>query len=71
VSQTFHVMAKPSEQTKRTTIVLPAAIYDALGDWADEEGRATANLAAFLIEQAVRIKYSGKFPPKVRRVEND
>lgn len=69
VSQPFDGMAKPSEQTKRTTIVLPAAIYDALGAWADEEGRPTANLAAFLVEQAVRIKYPDEFPPKVRRVD--
>lgn len=64
-------MAKPSEVTKRTTITLPAAIYDALEQWADEEGRPTANLAAFLVEQSVRIKYPEQFPPKIKRVEGD
>jgi hypothetical protein len=64
-------MAKPSEITKRTTITLPAAVFDALEEWADHEGRPTANLAAYLIEQSVRIKYPDKFPPKIQRVDGD
>lgn len=62
-------MAKYSEITKRTTITLPAAIFEAMERWADEEGRPTANLAAYLIEQSIRIKYPEKFPPKIQRVE--
>jgi len=53
--------------TKRTTIVLPDAIYEDLLDWAKEEGRPTANLVAFLVEQAIRLKYPEKYPsPKTK-----
>lgn len=48
--------------TKRTTIVLPDAIYEDLQDWAKEEGRPTANLVAFLVESAIRFKYPEKYP---------
>jgi predicted DNA-binding protein len=67
----FDSMGKYSEVTKRTTITLPAAIYESLEEWADEEGRPTANLAAYLIEQSIRIKYSERFPPRIKRVEGD
>lgn len=62
-------MAKPSEVTKRTTISLPASVFEAMEEWADSEGRPTANLAAYLIEQSVRIKYPERFPPKIQRME--
>lgn len=39
------------DMTKRTTIVLPDAVYEDLQLWADEEGRATANLVAFLVSR--------------------
>ncbi len=48
--------------SKRTTIVLPDKIFADLEKWADEEGRPTANLAAFLVEQAVRAKYPDDYP---------
>lgn len=48
--------------SKRTTIVLPDKIFADLEKWADEEGRPTANLAAFLVEQAVRSKYPDEYP---------
>jgi hypothetical protein len=48
--------------SKRTTIVLPDKIFADLEKWADEEGRPTANLAAFLVEQAVRAKYPEEYP---------
>ncbi|WP_414553536.1 ribbon-helix-helix domain-containing protein [Anabaena sp. CCY 0017] len=57
------------EMTKRTTIVLPDVVYEDLQIWADEEGRATANLVAFLVEQAVRAKFPSKYPPGYRRLE--
>ncbi len=50
------------KMTKRTTIVLPDAIYEDLQHWASEEGRPTANLVAFLVEQAIRLKYPEKYP---------
>jgi len=39
---------------KRFMVTLPDALYTELQDWAKSEGRPTANLAAFLIEQAIR-----------------
>ncbi len=49
--------------SKRVMVTLPDSISADLEKWADEEGRPTANLAAFLIEQAVRSKYPEKYPP--------
>lgn len=48
-------------------LTLPGAIAAALEGWADEEGRATANLAAFLIEQAVRLKLEEPPPPASKK----
>ena len=53
---------------KRFTFVLPDAIAQDLEDWATDEGRATANLVSFLIEQAVRAKHPNKYPV-IRRKE--
>lgn len=49
--------------SKRTTITLPDSIYEDLEKWADSEGRPTANLAAFLVEIAVKQKFSEKYLP--------
>ena len=57
------------DMTKRTTIVLPDAVYEDLQLWADEEGRATDNLVAFLVEQAIRAKFPSKYPPAYKRVD--
>lgn len=46
--------------------MLPDAIAHALEEWADGEGRPTANLVAYLTEQAVRIKYPSEFPPPIQ-----
>ncbi|BAZ19084.1 hypothetical protein NIES4071_109690 (plasmid) [Calothrix sp. NIES-4071] len=51
------------QMSKKTTIVLPDVIYEDLMRWAESEGRPTANLASFLIEQSVRAKFSNKYPP--------
>lgn len=45
-------MANP--MSKRTTITLPDEVFEKLELWADRQGRPTANLAAFLVEVAVR-----------------
>jgi len=51
--------------SKRVFITLPDSIFDDLEWWAVSEGRPTANLAAFLIEVAIRgAKEQGKIPPK-------
>jgi len=46
------------------SINVPDEIGEDLTRWANEEGRARANLAAFLIELAVRQKYPEKYPPE-------
>ena len=48
--------------SKRTTITLPDGIFDDLENWADKEGRPTANLAAFLVELAVKQRFAEKYP---------
>jgi hypothetical protein len=52
-------MTKPV--SKRTTITLPDTIFDDLEGWADKEGRPVANLAAFLVELAVKARYPKKY----------
>ena len=50
--------------SKRVTVTLPDAIFSDLEQWANSEGRPTANLAAFLIETAVKeAKEQSKIPP--------
>lgn len=53
---------------KKTTvtfnIVLPGEVAADLQEWAEFEGRKRANLAAFLVELAVRRKLPEKYPPK-------
>lgn len=44
---------------------MPIALYAALEDWAEEEGRPVANIAAYQLEQAIRIKYPDRFPPPI------
>jgi hypothetical protein len=46
------------------SINVPEQIGEDLQRWADEEGRPRANLAAFLVELAVRQKYPEKYPPE-------
>jgi metal-responsive CopG/Arc/MetJ family transcriptional regulator len=38
---------------KRITVTLPDQIAEALENWATQQGRPTANLASFLIEQGI------------------
>lgn len=56
--------------SKRINLTLPDAVYAALERWADVEGRPTANLAAFLVEVAVKeAEKENKIPPPPRRNE--
>jgi hypothetical protein len=48
----------------RFSINLPDTLDEDLQRWADEESRPKANLAAFLVELAVRQKYPEKYPPE-------
>ncbi|MUG98740.1 hypothetical protein F7734_43195 [Scytonema sp. UIC 10036] len=40
--------------SKRLAVYLPDGVYDFLEKWADEERRSVSNLAAVLLELAVR-----------------
>ncbi|MTJ48383.1 hypothetical protein FJR05_11125 [Dolichospermum sp. UHCC 0259] len=40
--------------SKRFTVTLPDAVFKDLEDIANNEGRSTANLAAFVIESGIR-----------------
>lgn len=48
--------------SKRVLVTLPDGLHSDLEQWAEEESRPTANLAAFLLEQAIRFKYPEKYP---------
>lgn len=48
--------------SKRVLITLPDGLHSDLEKWAEEESRPTANLAAFLLEQSIRLKYPQKYP---------
>ena len=47
----------------RFSVTLADGLAADLQQWADEEGRAKANLASFLIELAIRQKFPDKYPP--------
>lgn len=40
--------------SKRVNLTLPDVVFDNLEAWADQQGRPVANLAAFLVEVAIR-----------------
>ena len=49
--------------SKRVNLTLPDSVFYALERWADSEGRPTANLAAFIVELAVKdAEQQGKIP---------
>lgn len=50
---------------KRVFLTLPDTLHEDLSNWAEAQGRPVANLAAFLVEIAVReAKMSGEIPEK-------
>lgn len=54
--------------SKRTTITLPDSVFDELEEWADQQGRPTANLASFLVELGVReAKENGSYIPSKKK----
>jgi hypothetical protein len=56
--------------SKRVNLTLPDAVFDALERWADAEGRPTANLAAFIVEVAVKeAEQQNKIPPAQKKPE--
>jgi predicted DNA-binding protein len=66
-AQIIEMPDKQLPATKRTTIVLPAKVYELLEQRASLEGRATANLAAFVVEQYIRECYPEEFPNPYKR----
>ncbi len=56
-------MIQEQEQvSKRVNLTLPDVVYDELEAWAEFQGRPTANLAAYLVESAIReAKEKGEF----------
>lgn len=59
-----HAMDKGKDldppMSKRLATYLPDGIYDQLEEWASKERRSISNLAAFLLEVAVREQYGSK-----------
>lgn len=54
--------------SKRTTITLPDSVFEELEDWANQQGRPTANLASFLVELGIRqAKESQEYEPSSNR----
>jgi len=53
----LELMARP-----RITLTVSEDVYEYLSDWAESEERPLANLAAFLLSQAVREAKQNKSP---------
>ncbi|MBW4612743.1 MAG: hypothetical protein KME21_05585 [Desmonostoc vinosum HA7617-LM4] len=55
--------------SKRLNLTLADAVFYALERWADAEGRPTANLAAFIVEAAVKqAETENKIPPDPKKI---
>ena len=60
-NQTQAIQAQ-EDVSKRVNLTLPDVVYDELEAWAEFQGRPTANLAAYLVESAIReAKEKGEF----------
>lgn len=59
-------MAK--QDTTKFSITVPVVVAEALQQWANEERRTRGNLAALVLEMAVRLRYEGKFGPSPSEV---
>jgi hypothetical protein len=67
----IEINQEPEKVSKRVNLTLPDVVYDELEAWAEFQGRPTANLAAYLVESAIRVaKETGEYktlsdkPPK-------
>jgi hypothetical protein len=58
------MVSAEESMSDRFTVTLPDGIGEDLQRWAESEGRAKANLAAFLLELAVRQRFPDKYSPK-------
>jgi CopG-like RHH_1 or ribbon-helix-helix domain, RHH_5 len=60
-----HTKMTQSTVSKRVNLTLPDSVFEELEAWADQQGRPTANLAAFIVESAVKqAKEAGEFVVK-------
>ncbi|MDJ0742298.1 MAG: hypothetical protein QNJ32_02930 [Xenococcaceae cyanobacterium MO_167.B27] len=56
-------MSSDKSVSKRINVTLPDSVVDELEDWANAQGRSLANLAAFLLEMALKeAKDKGEIP---------
>lgn len=56
------VMLNNNPVSKRFTVTVPDSVFEELENWADCQGRPTANLAAYLIEAGIRqAKLEGEY----------
>ncbi|BAZ36703.1 XRE family transcriptional regulator (plasmid) [Calothrix sp. NIES-4101] len=61
---------KNPDASKRVNLTLPNLVYKELQAWAEYQGRPTANLAAYLVESAIReAKEKGEFRTLRKRLE--
>jgi len=60
-----------ADMAKRVYLTLPDKVFEDLERWATEEGRPTANLAAYLVEQMTRVKYPDSYPDARGRKDID
>ena len=55
----------PEKMSKRVFLTLPDELFEDLERWAVKQGRPTANLAAYLVENGIQqAKRAGEIPPK-------
>ena len=57
------MLSKSEPVSKRFSIVLPDELDADLQRWAEGEGRPKANLASFILETAIKMKFKDKYPP--------
>ena len=54
--------------SKKFSVTVPDQIFELLEEWAEEQGRPTANLAAYLIEAGIRTAMDKReFTPKNKK----
>ncbi len=54
--------------SKRLNLTLPDKVFEELEDWAQQQGRPTANLASFLVELGIRLaKEKSEYVPTKKK----
>jgi CopG-like RHH_1 or ribbon-helix-helix domain, RHH_5 len=61
---------KMDKVTKKFSVVLPDSIFNKLQEYADQQGRSVANLAAYFIESGIdKAEEKGDYTPKKKGKE--